>query len=267
MNNLRILYLSSEIAPFLEASSTASSVNALAHYMQEEGAEIRILVPRFGLIGERRNRLHEVVRLSGIQIEMAGEMKPLVIKVASIPGTRIQVYFIDNEEYFRRKAVFSDKEGNFFPDNGARMAFFCKGVLETVKKLGWRPEIVHCHDWITSLVPLYLRTTCQKDPLLRDAKTIFTLYNRTFEEQLEQDLLTFVKAPNLDENALAPLNARDFAGLIKTGVEHTEVVVKSEDLSSPHFKDALNGQTVKHIANDQTGIEAYHHLYQHLVNQ
>src|SRR3954468_13862980 len=141
MSKLRILYVASEINPFLQTTQVADFVRKLPQAMQEMGMEIRILVPRFGLINERKNRLHEVVRLSGINIAVGDDEKPLVIKVASIPNAKLQVYFIDNEDYFQRKSVFVDKNNNFHQDNDERAIFFCKGVLETVKKLGWQPDI------------------------------------------------------------------------------------------------------------------------------
>jgi starch synthase len=142
MDKLRILYVASEINPFLQTTDVADYVRRLPQAMQERGAEIRILVPRFGLINERKNRLHEVVRLSGINITVGDEEKPLIIKVASIPNAKLQVYFIDNDDYFHRKSVFFDKENNFYDDNDERAIFFCKGVLETVKKLGWAPDVL-----------------------------------------------------------------------------------------------------------------------------
>ena len=171
MSNIRILYVASEINPFLKTSEVADFVRRLPQVMQEKGMEIRILVPRFGLINERKNRLHEVVRLSGINISVGEEEKPLIIKVASIPNAKLQVYFIDNEDYFHRKSVFFDKEDNFYEDNDERAIFFCKGVLETVKKLGWAPDIIHCNDWMTSLIPLYVSSTYKNDPIFKNAKT------------------------------------------------------------------------------------------------
>ena len=138
MSNLRILYVASEINPFLKTSGVAEFVRKLPQAMQEKGMEIRILVPRFGTINERKNRLHEVVRLSGINISIGDDEKPLIIKVASIPNAKLQVYFIDNEDYFKRKATLTDEEGNLFPDNDERAIFFAKGVIETVKKLNWK---------------------------------------------------------------------------------------------------------------------------------
>ena len=180
MSKIRILYVASEINPFLQTTEVAEFVRKLPQAMQEKGMEIRILVPRFGLINERKNRLHEVVRLSGINIAVGDEEKPLIIKVASIPNAKLQVYFIDNEDYFHRKSMFHDKENKFYEDNDERAIFFCKGVIETVRKLGWTPDIVHCNDWITSFIPFTLKqrirtTRCLKTQRLFSRSTTTVL--------------------------------------------------------------------------------------------
>jgi len=265
MSKLRILYAASEIHPFLSTSSVAGFVRALPQYMQEKGLEIRILVPRFGTINERKNRLHEVVRLSGIDIAVSSDVKSLVIKVASIPNTKLQVYFIDNEDYFKRKAVFHDKDNHFFKDNDARTVFFCKGVLETVKKLGWAPDIIHCHDWITSLIPLYLKTTYRNDPILKRARIIFSLYNNAFSHKFDADFIAKVKMVGIRKDKLAPLASADFGGLIQTGSKYADAVVKAEALQGPHFKGLLDEQTLRHIENDEVGLEAYYNLYKKLA--
>ena len=265
MTKLRILYVSSEIAPFLTTSSVADFVRRLPQYMQEKGLEIRILVPRFGLINERKNRLHEVVRLSGMHIAVHRDSKPLVIKVASISNTKLQVYFIDNEDYFKRKAVFYDKDDNFFKDNDARTVFFCKGVLETVKKLGWAPDIIHCHDWMTSLVPLYLKTIYRHDPIFEKAKVVFTLYNRSFSYEFDGELIEKVKMVGIRRDRLALLASSDFQGLIRIGVKYADRVVRSEALQHAHFKDVLDEKTLRYIENGAEGLEAYYNLYKALA--
>src|SRR4028118_591813 len=189
MSKLRILYVASEIDPFLKISEAADLLRQLPQAMQERGMEIRILVPRFGLINERKNRLHEVVRLSGINISVGEDRKPLIIKVASVPSAKLQVYFIDNEDYFHRKSVFFDKENKFHSEDDERAIFFCKGVIETVKKLGWSPDIVHCNDWMTSLIPMYLKTTYKNDPMFKDTKSVFAVYNSFFAHKFDGDLL------------------------------------------------------------------------------
>lgn len=261
MSKLRILYAASEISPFLTTSSVADFVRALPQYMQEKALEIRILVPRFGLINERKNRLHEVVRLSGVNITVGDGVKPLVIKVASIPSAKLQVYFIDSEDYFKRKAVFYDKENKFFEDNDERIVFFCKGVLETVKKLGWAPDIIHCHGWITSLIPMYLKTSYRNDPVLKKAHVIFTLYNHAFSHKFDPDFIAKVKMVGIAEEALAPLAAADFGGLIQTGIKYADRVVRAGTLQDEHFKGLLDAQDFICIENNAAGLEAYYNLY------
>ena len=189
MSKYRILYVASEINPFLQTSEVAELVRKLPQAMQERGMEIRILVPRFGLINERRNQLHEVIRLSGMNLIIDDIDHPLIIKVASIQQARMQVYFIDNEDYFQRKSTVTDSKGKFYEDNDERAIFFCKGVLETVKKLGWAPDIVHCNDWMTSLIPMYLKTTYKNDPIFQNAKSVFTVYDTPFEHKDKQNQL------------------------------------------------------------------------------
>lgn len=158
MAKTKILFVTHEMSPFLEISKISEITRQLPQAMQEKGFEIRILMPRFGNINERRNRLHEVIRLSGMNIVVDNNDNPLIIKVASLPAARMQVYFLDNDEYFHRKKVFRDENGKFFEDNNERSLFFCKGALETVKKLGWSPDVVHCHGWFTAMIPLYLKS-------------------------------------------------------------------------------------------------------------
>jgi starch synthase len=264
MSKLRILYAASEIMPFLATSAVADFVRALPQYMQEKEMEIRILVPRFGLINERKNRLHEVVRLSGINITVGNHAKPLVIKVASIPNAKLQVYFIDNEDYFKRKAVFYDKENKFFEDNDARTVFFCKGVLETVKKLGWAPDIIHCHDWITSFIPMYLKTAYRNDPILKKARVIFTLYNNSFAYNFGNDLIEKVKVPGLSQEKLVTLASADFGGFIQTGIKYADVAVRSGALEDANFNGVLDEQDLLHIEHNATGLETYYNLYKQL---
>jgi len=225
MANLKILYVASEIAPFLDTSPVAGYVRKLAQYMHEQGGEIRILVPKFGLINERRNRLHEVIRLSGINIPVGDEDRPLIIKVASIREAKLQVYFIDNEDYFKRKSVFVDKSGNFHLDNDERAIFFCKGVLETVKQLEWAPDIVHCNDWISSFIPTYLKTTYKNEPIFREAKTVFTPHDNSFSHQFDKELLLAkVKTEDIPSSMLEPLTNPGFEGFIKLGSQHADAV-------------------------------------------
>ena len=269
MSKYRVLYVASEINPFLQTTEVADFVRKLPQAMQERGMEIRILVPRFGLINERKNRLHEVVRLSGINIAVGDEEKPLVIKVASIPNAKLQVYFIDNEDYFHRKSVFFDKEERFHDDNDERAIFFCKGALETVKKLGWAPDIVHCNDWMTSLVPMYLKTTYKNDPIFKDTKTVFTVYDNAFKHKFGSDLLEKVKMIDIEDSMLNSLKTADFEGFIKIGSEYADAVIKAED----SFSDSLNqvmsevekDKRIDTIESNDDFCDSYYNLYNELV--
>jgi len=188
MAKTKLLIVTHEMSPFLELTKISEITRQLPQAMQEKGFEIRILMPRFGNINERRNRLHEVIRLSGMNIMIDDNDNPLIIKVASIPAARMQVYFLDNEDYFQRKHVFKDKENKFYADNDERTIFFCKGALETVKKLGWAPDIVHCHGWMTSLVPAYIKTSYKNDPTFKNSKVVYSIYENCFTESLNADL-------------------------------------------------------------------------------
>ncbi len=268
MSNLRILYVASEILPFLQTSDVASFVRKLPQAMQERGMEIRILVPRFGLINERKNRLHEVVRLSGINISVGEEEKPLVIKVASIPNAKLQVYFIDNEDYFQRKSVFHDKEDNFYKDNDERAIFFCKGVLETVKKLGWAPDIIHCNDWITSLIPLYTKSTYKNDPIFQNAKTVYTVYDTPFQHKFESELLLEkVKMLDIEDNMLSNLKSADYEGFVKMGVQYADAVINGGDDSSKSLNALFSSveRKVDTIEQDDNLLDSYYNLYHELV--
>ena len=269
MSRFRILYVASEINPFLQTSEVADFVRKLPQAMQERGMEIRILVPRFGLINERKNRLHEVVRLSGINIAVGEEEKPLVIKVASIPNAKLQVYFIDNEDYFHRKSVFFDKEDNFYEDNDERAIFFCKGVLETVKKLGWAPDIVHCNDWMTSLIPIYLKTTYKNDPIFKNTKSVFTVYDNVFTHKFEGNIIEKAKMMDIDNEMLKNLESADFNGFIKIGLEYADAAIKAEDDFSTSLAQLFNEfQTEKKIdtiEKDENFLDSYFNLYNELA--
>jgi starch synthase len=273
MSKLRILYAASEINPFLQTSEVADFIRRIPQVMQEQGMEIRILVPRFGTINERKNRLHEVVRLSGINISVGDEEKPLVIKVASIPNAKLQVYFIDNEDYFHRKSVFVDSNNKFHADNDERAIFFSKGVLETVRKLGWAPDIVHCNDWMTSLIPMYMKTTYKNDPMFKNAKAIFSIYNNAFEHKFDHgSMMEKVKMLDIEDSMLNNLKTADFDGLMKIAVEYADVVLKRSEPYSEKLNQLLatipNGANKRLAEIDHESAdweENYMSIYQDLA--
>lgn len=226
----RVLIIANELSPYVEFTDFANILNSLAVKTFDSGIEVRIIMPRFGTINERRHRLHEVVRLSGINIIIDKDDYPLIIKVASLPNARLQVYFMDNEDYFKRKSVFADDKGKFFDDNSERMIFFCKSALETVKKFGWPPDIIHCHGWMTSLIPLYLKTAYKKEPVFNYSKVAYTAQNNQFEGDLGDN---FAKkaliSGDIKEKDLEIFNNGDNLSLTLGASKHADVVVFGED--------------------------------------
>jgi starch synthase len=185
----RILFIASEMSPYLELTAFADMVNKLAVKCHDTNMEVRCIMPRFGTINERRHRLHEVVRLSGINVSIDGDDYPLMIKVASLPTARLQVYFLDNDDYFKRKTVFFDENEKWFDDNGLRTVLFCKGALETVKKFGWPPDVIHCSGWMSGLIPLFIKNAYKKEAVFSNTKIVYTIGETTFKEKLGTDFL------------------------------------------------------------------------------
>lgn len=183
MEKKRLLIVTQEMEPYTEGDNISALVAQLPKFFQDNGYELRILMPRYGVVNERRHRLHEVVRLSGMNIIVDDDDYPLIIKVASMPNSRLQVYFLDNEDFFKRKFVFDDADGKPFEDNPDRAAFFCKGAIETVKKFGWAPDIIMCHGWLTSLLPFYLKVAYKTEPLFANASVIYNVYEDEHEQQ------------------------------------------------------------------------------------
>eukprot|EP01132_Coremiostelium_polycephalum_P000104 gene104-138_t len=267
MSSLRVLYVASEIAPFLHTSNVGTFVGKLAPTMQQgNNVDIRILVPRFGVISERKNKLHEVVRLSGISIPIGHQTHNLSVKVTAIPGTRIQVYFIDNETYFHRKFIFHDKDNHFYEDNDERLIFICKGVLETVKNLNWIPNVVHCHDWITSLIPLYLKTSLQHDAVFQHTKVLFNLYNTQFPGKFDTTFASKATMEGMPEDAIQQLASVGFSELMKIGSQYADVAIQSEPLQDTPLATLCTDMNIPYINNDVAGIQEYLRIYQQLIS-
>lgn len=229
MENKRILYISQEIHPYLPENDISRASLALPKKMNELGHQVRVFMPRFGVINERRHQLHEVIRLSGINIVVNDIDMPLIIKVASVPQARMQVYFIDNDDYFKRKATIYDENRQLFEDNDERTIFFAKGVIETVKKLGWKPDIIHIHGWMTSLVPLYLKQFSFDDPLFENAKVVFSSYNTPFKGNLGENMKAGLEFDEIPEDKLQWLDKPSFVDLNKAAVDHVHAVVKGTE--------------------------------------
>ncbi|MEX0966974.1 MAG: glycogen/starch synthase [Bacteroidia bacterium] len=183
-NKKKILFVTHEMEPYAKITPYAKVARALPQKMQEDGMEVRVFMPKYGKINERRHRLHEVIRLSGINIPVGEADNPMIIKVASLPSAKMQVYFLDNEDYFHRKSFLGDDDQSFFEDNDERMIFFNKGVMEIMKKLGWSPDVIHCQGWMTALVPFYAKTHFKNEPVFKNAKFIFSVLDEGFNTKL-----------------------------------------------------------------------------------
>lgn len=265
----RILIICNELSPYIEFTDFANTLNRLAVKAFESGVEIRIIMPRFGIINERRHKLHEVVRLSGINIIIDKDDYPLIIKVASLPNARLQVYFMDNEDYFKRKFVFTDDQEQFFDDNAERAVFFCKSALETVKKFGWPPSVIHCHGWMTALVPLYLKTVYKKEPVFSFSKTIFTVQADQYKGKLNENLLVKAAIGNeIKEKELELFKDRTNAAMTIGGAHYADVVILGDKKISSKILDNIQESKTRKVipfsAEWENDITSLLEVYQNL---
>ncbi|MBL4752145.1 MAG: glycogen/starch synthase [Flavobacteriales bacterium] len=237
MSKAKVLFVSQHIEPYIVDGHMAHISRHLPQSIQERGKEIRTFMPRYGCINERRFQLHEVIRLSGMNQIIDDSDHPLIIKVASIQAARMQVYFIDNEEYFQRKTIFKDERGRFHKDNDERMIFFCRGVLETVKKLGWAPDIIHCHGWMTSLMPYYLKRVYNDDPVFSNTRIVYSVYDEGFSETMDKKLPLKLEASEDFADSLKVLEEPTFDNLNKFAIDLADgVIVGSEKLTAESEK-------------------------------
>jgi starch synthase len=240
MESRKVLFISQEITPYLGETKLSKIGRYLPQGIQERGKEIRTFMPRYGCINERRNQLHEVIRLSGMNLIIDDTDHPLIIKVASIQSARMQVYFIDNEDYFSRKFIVSDTAGTEFEDNDERAMFFARGVIETVKKLRWAPDIVHCHGWISALVPVYLRSIYHDDPLFHNYKIVYSVYNNDFKTPFRSTFADKLRFDGIDGESLKMLKKPDFVSISKLAVKFSDgIIIGSEE---------INPELGKHLA-------------------
>ena len=266
----RILFIANEMSPYLELTEFSEVVNKLAIKANESGFEVRCIMPRFGTINERRHRLHEVVRLSGINVSIDNEDFPLQIKVASLPNARLQVYFLDNEDLFKRKHVFTDDDNQWFDDNSLRTVFFCKGALETVKKFGWPPDIIHCSGWMSGLIPFYLKTVYKKEPVFAHSKVIYTIGENTFEENLGSD---FVKKAQihatLKEKDLDIYKTADNAAFYRGGATYADAITFGAENVDKKLVDEFSKVRGKKTLpfNQESDLTDYLQLYSDLANK
>jgi len=265
----KVLFVNSEIYPYLPESNIANIGRYLPQNIQERKKEIRSFMPRYGCINERKNQLHEVIRLSGMNIIIGDVDRPLVIKVASITSARIQVYFIDNEDYFRRKAVFEDDKGVFFPDNDERAIFFARGVMETVKKLRWAPDIIHCHGWISQLVPAYLKMVYKDDPIFANSKLVLSLYGDTPKAKFNERFAYKAQLGNLRAGDLDFANGGNGIELAKTAIKYSDGIILGSADVNPELVECARESGLPLLEYDAASFEdgSYADVYNAFYDQ
>jgi starch synthase len=256
----RVLFVLQEIMPFLEETEIGKIGRYLPQGTQEQKKEIRTFMPRYGFINERRSQLHEVVRLSGLNLIIDGTDHPLIIKVASIQQARMQVYFIDNDDYFRRKALLFDEEGKLFEDNNERLVFFNRGILEIVKKLGWAPGIIHCHGWFSSLLPMYVKTAYHTNPLFSDAKVILSVYNDRFKGKLKE-MDRFMALPGLEKKAMRVYKKGTWKDLMFGAIAYSDAFIQGSETIDPEVAAVIKATGKPFLPFQSTETEDYIEKY------
>jgi starch synthase len=268
MESKKVLFISQEIAPYLAETRLSKIGRYLPQGIQERGKEIRTFMPRYGCINERRNQLHEVIRLSGMNLIIDDTDHPLIIKVASIQSARMQVYFIDNDDYFQRKYITSDAAGHEFEDNDERALFFARGVIETVKKLRWAPDIVHCHGWMTALVPVYLRNIYNDDPLFHNYKIIYSVYNNDFKMPFRSTFADKLRFDGIDGENLRLIKKPDFVNLSKLAIKYSDgIIIGSDEINKELIKyiDTI-GKPVLKFQDESIYVDAYNDFYDKILS-
>lgn len=225
----KVLFVCSEIYPYLPESEIATIGRYLPQGTQERKREIRSFMPRYGCINERKNQLHEVIRLSGMNMVISDIDRPLIIKVASIAAAHTQVYFIDNEDYFKRKQLERDDKGVFFEDNDERAIFFARGVLETVKKLRWAPDVIHCHGWISHLLPVYLKKAYKDDPIFTNSKVVISFYDNVPNETFDKNFIEKAMFGGVGEKELNLLKEPNGINLAKLAAKYADGAIMVGD--------------------------------------
>ena len=267
MKNRKILYVSSEVVPYLPESEISTMSFEIPKMVNKQGGQIRIFMPRYGNINERRHQLHEVIRLSGLNLVINDLDMPLIIKVASIPKERIQVYFIDNEDYFKRKSTFADENGKLHDDNDERAIFFAKGVIETVRKLNWSPDIIHVHGWMASLFPLYLKTYYKDEPVFENSKIVTSVYDKSFDESLNKKLVDKILFDEINEELIKGLKDPSYNNLMKNAIDFSDAIILGSQEIPAEVKNHLDSskKPVLNYQTRETFSETYSDFYKNEV--
>jgi starch synthase len=264
MKKARVLFVSQEITPYLEETPMSTIGRFLPQGIQERGREIRTFMPKYGCVNERRNQLHEVIRLSGMNLIINDNDHPLIIKVASIQSARMQVYFIDNEDFFSRKHALVDAKGKQFDDNDERSIFFNRGVIETVKKLGWAPDIIHCHGWFTGLMPIYIKKALADNPLFADTKIIYSIYDDEFTGTLDKEFATKVPIEGIVAKDLKHIAGDpSFVNLTKLAIDNADGIIFATENPNPELVKYVKktGKLALNYKTPEEYMDAYSEFY------
>lgn len=269
MDKKRVLFISQEITPYLCETEISTRCRNLPQGIMEKGKDIRIFMPKYGCINERRNQLHEVIRLSGMNMILDNLDYPLIIKVASLQPIRMQVYFIENEDYFPKKTFMHELDGEEFEFHDERAIFFCRGVLETVRKLGWAPNVVHCHGWMSALVPMYLKKAFSEDPIFDNTKVVYSVYDQESNVEIDNDMARKSIIAGVSEDDVELINTASVNTLHKLAIKYADAVI----MGSEKISDDLNKFIVdsdKYVIthqNDEDYVDAYDALYDELLEE
>jgi starch synthase len=269
MKKAKVLFVSSEIMPYLPESNVAKITRELPQAIQERGKEMRSFMPKYGSVNERRNQLHEVIRLSGMNIIIDDRDHQLIIKVASIQAARMQVYFIDNDEFFKRKYSLVDEEGKHFADNEERAYFFCRGVLETVKKLGWNPDIIHCHGWMSAPMGVLVKKAYKNDPLFSNAKIVYSVYDDNFPDAFTPEFASKIHMPGMTKDDVKHLKDPTFVNVTKMAIQHADaVIIGAQNIDADlvkHIKIVEKDKPVLAYQSPDNYLDVYNEFYDTLL--
>ncbi len=269
MEKAKVLFVSQEIMPYMPETEIARVSRKLPQGILERGKEIRTFMPRYGSVNERRNQLHEVIRLSGQNLIIEDTDHPLIIKVASIQSARMQVYFIDNDDYFHRKSTLSTPDGYEHSDNDERAIFFARGVLETTKKLHWEPDVIHCHGWFTSFVPIFVKALMHDDPHFVRSKIVISLYDVEFKDVWQSDVRKKIYVDGLDQSVLGDANPNDYLSLMKLAIDLSDGVVQGSAEVNAELLEYVkqSGKPFLSYQDEETYIDAYNAFYDQIIGQ
>lgn len=263
MGKKKILFINQEISPYVPDTQMSLMGKALPQAMQEKGYEIRTFMPKWGNINERRGQLHEVIRLSGMNLIIDDTDHPLIIKVASIQQTRVQVYFIDNDDYFSKRQMEKDEMGEDYPDNGERAIFFARGVLETVKKLRWVPDIIHCQGWMSAVVPLYVKTAYHDEPSFANTKVVTSLYSKGLQKELGTNFKKCVEFREVTAELLQPYKDQfNITELGKMAIDYSDgIILADKEVNGELLQYAQQQSHPVLTFNDEDFADAYEEFY------